>query len=489
MDIWRILKIKATRDRKVIRRAYAERLKHIHPERDLDAFEQLRSAYESALNQIHSQFDPDFRGHKRDPMLDPEAFDNELAKDALQPAEKTPDYYLDKIIDRLDHENIESAIYSLNEVLKESDFNNLQFHKDFEQSLQYALASYVPFPVDLARHAVDFFGWPTESDKALPSHLAAISLMIALDTARRKRAELEKLIQGKKSTDSIVLKALLGPFLPLKFNYMTLKPEIIERVGYWLQTLEEECPELVDLELDQETVQWWKTAINRPHLSHRGILIAGSVSSMFGMVCLGAANIFIPNFDNHPFTLFLLFSVSFVVVLVLSYIMKQLSFRLLEWRPAIRTVCSHIGDVCSDKFKSQVILLPIFIMCFTMILFADGPMLTLFASGGYILLLVIFGISLFFFINFVALFVSLIIQNQPWFSQLSELSKFGLHSMCVLDVALAFFIINFALMLSGGTLRAMLGMKRKPEVEQHLYNFILVTIILVLHAAILGINN
>lgn len=47
---WDILGITPTEDRKIIRKAYAEQCRQYHPEENPEEFEQLRHAYETALN-------------------------------------------------------------------------------------------------------------------------------------------------------------------------------------------------------------------------------------------------------------------------------------------------------------------------------------------------------------------------------------------------------------------------------------------------------
>ena len=49
MDIWKVLEIEATRDKKAIKKAYRARLPFVNPEDDQEAFMELREAYEEAL--------------------------------------------------------------------------------------------------------------------------------------------------------------------------------------------------------------------------------------------------------------------------------------------------------------------------------------------------------------------------------------------------------------------------------------------------------
>lgn len=50
MDIWQILQVEPTTDKKAIKKAYATRSKEVHPEEKPEEFSRLYDAYQSALH-------------------------------------------------------------------------------------------------------------------------------------------------------------------------------------------------------------------------------------------------------------------------------------------------------------------------------------------------------------------------------------------------------------------------------------------------------
>ncbi len=59
MNIWKILGIEETRDKKEIKKAYKAKLPDVNPEDDQEAFMKLREAYETALKYADGQLDND----------------------------------------------------------------------------------------------------------------------------------------------------------------------------------------------------------------------------------------------------------------------------------------------------------------------------------------------------------------------------------------------------------------------------------------------
>ena len=52
IDFWSVLKIEPTKDKNIIKNAYADMLKIYHPEEHPDEFLRIQNAYENALNYI-----------------------------------------------------------------------------------------------------------------------------------------------------------------------------------------------------------------------------------------------------------------------------------------------------------------------------------------------------------------------------------------------------------------------------------------------------
>jgi|GEM_PF-5922118 len=77
MNIWGILLIEPTQDKKMIRKAYAQQLRQTNPEDDPEGFQRLRAAYEEAL-QVAGDTDYWIEWHRLDEQTDTEIGDEQI---------------------------------------------------------------------------------------------------------------------------------------------------------------------------------------------------------------------------------------------------------------------------------------------------------------------------------------------------------------------------------------------------------------------------
>jgi len=77
LSYWKILGISATTDKKMIKKAYAQKAKQYHPEQHPEQFKQLQNAYKSALlyakkttNENQSQYEKELNAYKYDSILE-----------------------------------------------------------------------------------------------------------------------------------------------------------------------------------------------------------------------------------------------------------------------------------------------------------------------------------------------------------------------------------------------------------------------------------
>ncbi len=408
MNPWGILNIDSNSNIAVIRDAYLKQLGSRHPAKDPDMFQRLRNAYEFALNKI---------SRKGSPAADENFFSNNIDFNAKPPSEKKLLSYINNLLDRLYFENEKSALFYLDEIVKENDFNQIYFKAGFEQALQFTLATLVPFPLALANRAIELFQWNKNTAEIQTSYLAAINILISRTHSQEKQQELESLSKHLWNRKARLAKALLGPYKPWKFRWLALSTKNLSVIKEWFTDFDKNCPDLLRYSLNKKTVLWWRNAIKKKRTP-------GSIS-----------------------------------------------------------------ELCSKKIQAQITYMPIFVMAFTLSLLFPDALFGVFTLVAYGLLLAFFGPSLFFIINFVALVLSFIISTQPWFIQIGIESKLKLHTLCVMDITVSYFILNLLMILLGGTVRVVLGIRKDYKIDKMFYGFLLITFILLAHIVGFGVPN
>ena len=200
MNVWTILDIRATRDVGEIRRAYAKRLKTIDQRTEQAAFQNLRAAYETALNMASQARARDAAAR---PSSAPEtttepaatARSNPESEHIARPApapvvtvdrrapeitpapvapEPEPDprvrewaraeALVQLFADTLQHAGKEKALAVFRETMASEELQSFSLRDAVEWHLIFALANTKQIPLGFASAVIDFFGWHNRPD-------------------------------------------------------------------------------------------------------------------------------------------------------------------------------------------------------------------------------------------------------------------------------------------------------------------------------------
>lgn len=205
MSIWKTLGIEPTSDTSVIRKAYAKKLRQHHPEEDPEGYQQLREAYDDALEQAKWHTEESLQDD--DDSLEEESWEYETAEvDETPLSEQREDYDRlsdaavfsgDDDADDLDDERTDWPAFGEDQDIAEfiqrvhalySDFHsriepaswdellNSDIVWDVERSeqLQNALLAYLEdhryLPRSVWQRMDDMFHWSEKKDELLEEH-------------------------------------------------------------------------------------------------------------------------------------------------------------------------------------------------------------------------------------------------------------------------------------------------------------------------------
>lgn len=321
-SIWRELAISPSTDEREIRRAYARRLKIVHPEDDPQGFQALRDAYEQALHRARHAAWQDLQsavpeaGQDAEAAAEPDA-DLPQPADEDQPADRdetrldavaTDDVLAGEIArdqaDRTEHQrrcdallaalnrptvDEESILNALIDVFHSRALGALDTHQSTEHWLGQLAAQRSPAFAVLVEPTVAFFGWDR---RPVGEHwspgLGALQHREDLDTLKRLRSP------GHPAHASFVALAK-----PMRFKDRVaarFSPDFRKQIGDLLARIDYETPYVLNY-LNPDSIAWWREHLSRPRFGLSSlalVIIPVAVCALIAAVQNGAGRSTVP---------------------------------------------------------------------------------------------------------------------------------------------------------------------------------------------------
>lgn len=294
MNLWQELGIAPTQDRAQIRRAYAARLKQVHPEDDPEGFQHLRSAYERALALCtHAAAaapagtgapdHPSPTAHTRmAPLAAPASPPQRAASPvaplaaaaAVAPAAEPlpvlphPAAAARGIVLAVLQAPSENRAALLKQLIRQRGWESLDFQIALEDALQRELLVYFGHYVDCLRYFVEFYAW-RDPQRHIVANSAALRELMSRYTAWRWCEQPEDLssITATARRVRTALQLLRAPPDEAAFRRFARRLPNMRSMEALLAHLRSKWPAVLHYEIDRASLQWWQTALQRPWLT------------------------------------------------------------------------------------------------------------------------------------------------------------------------------------------------------------------------------
>jgi hypothetical protein len=373
VSIWNELGIEPTTDSRAIKRAYAARLKQVHPEDDPTGFQRLRKAYEDAL--AHANGRPKavapavppppeeprptkrakpkvpFRAraapHRRGSRAGPSPIIVTAGSGPQTPNE--PPRGRDAVA-RLQNvyaeRGEEAGIELLRELCKESASWSVDDRDRFALDLAKWLGSFEPVRWPLLMAADEHFHWSQWVDEALAGRLDPPIRKVVEHLQRR--AALERFRSDLLSNQWTEKRRRMVQLLLIPFDAEALAAEraklswwaratSFEEFRQFAEELEDEYGSLDDLDIDPRTVEYWTREPKKTSKGlWRGSIGVAAVLTIVFMVALAVLRAF----DVAPGGLYPWWAESLWVLAVLTTLFQ--TWLNDDWRTVAGLVCASL---------------------------------------------------------------------------------------------------------------------------------------------------
>lgn len=235
--IWEELGIDATGDARAIRKAYAQRLKQVHPEDDPEGFKRLRAAYEAALSfGERPQAEPQSMAEPARAKVEPEESPEPGPEDPYEERLAHARALAQELLEIATVKGCDAAVTRLKAQFASKELQDLELKFLLESHLQGAHLEEVARRfrteeayADLIRRREQLrfsASQPTASREEKARHLALVLLTSSFK---------------------------LGLFYRSLWRY----PELAKVIPAQIQALQQDAPAAIERHLDAETVRWW----------------------------------------------------------------------------------------------------------------------------------------------------------------------------------------------------------------------------------------
>jgi hypothetical protein len=287
VDIWKELQIEKTSDRTAIRRAYARRLKKVHPEDDPQGFQTLRAAYEAAINYssyLEYEWDEDSTDEGdtspenaaldiivRRSQTDDAFIDVRNAQDA-SPSENEVHKYVQDLMRIIDKNGEFIAAEHLSSIKASPEMENLETRHSFDDLLIETLYRKDPIPFYFLERALGLLKVESRSQTVgsdldyrhyyLLERLKgrhSYKRLLEIAGSNGKLSKKDVLSFNILTPDQVfVAKTLTGQYDPRTFRLIALLPWKRRRIIQSIENMKITAPELLKYELNSDTVGWWQ---------------------------------------------------------------------------------------------------------------------------------------------------------------------------------------------------------------------------------------